>query len=271
MSPGTGLFRRALFAATALAMLTLLPGQPVKASTYSPPWADFMCYHWDGANGLDTRQSCTNAKARSAAAGYHAFAQANVTAEDSMGINFAQSDAIWAMFGHACDEKCITTYDTTYGTTVLRYDANSGGTNLPCGQNDNRDACFHNYTSTQLHRIRLMIFGGCHTACPWGTCQNGHTAAGPNLPKDAVTGKGIDSAIGWDDFISWPHMDTWTDSFFKYGTTPQAQAGGGYYTVFQAAIAAETDVYAKHGGYGGTNRSVTWGSTTKLMPVSYGS
>jgi hypothetical protein len=286
MSPGRGLLRRALVGVGALTVLVLLPAQSVRATIQPTPWADFMCYHWpdydsngDGVvedvdhngkiepGGLDTQKSCTNAYNRTKAAGYAAFHDANVTAWNAMGTSYAQSDAIWGMFGHAFDYQALTTWDTTHGTTVLRYDSNTGGSGQRC---TSPDACLHTgYTSAQLHYIRLMIFGGCHTACPWGTCTNGHSSAGPNLPQDAWN-KGVDSAMGWDDFISWPGMDLWTDSFFRSATTYYSSIGG-YYTVFQAGTQAETDVYNYYGSYYGTNRWVVWGGSTKLIPVKYGS
>jgi hypothetical protein len=164
-----------------------------------------MCSHFTGPgmDGLDTRQSCTNGVAQLNGAGYHAFNDVGTTAYMAMGPGYAQDDAIWALFGHS-NAGFMTTYNSVSGQTVLSVVSGMGS---PCSS---PNACLNNYTFAQLHRIRLMLWGGCYTANSW----NGY-----RLPQVAVN-KGVDASIGWSGEVYWPHMDLWTQSFFWYSGNP---------------------------------------------------
>jgi hypothetical protein len=208
-----------------------------------------MCSQYP--DGTNTTPSCLNNLTDNAfyqvqAAGYRTFADIGVSVASSMGPSYAQSDAIWLMVGHANAGE-ITTYT---GTTETYMTAAAGGRYSCTAPN----ACLNNYTSSQIHGIKIMIFAGCYTS-------NASSQTGYRLPAVAVS-KGVDSAIGWSGLLDNLHVPTWTRNFFYY-------PGKG---VLNAAIYAEQQVLAQMGGYGGTNNSVIYGSTTvSVFPPGYGS
>jgi hypothetical protein len=235
---------RVLVMAITLILVANVAATPALATRYTPPWADAFTAKWDGAGGLDTRQSGINMTYITIPNGYASWNDTYFTAKQSMGTSYAQSDAIWAMFGHA-NVGFITMYSPTYGSTVLRATGTSSG----------NDATLSNYTTAQLHYIRLMVFGGCHTA--------GYTG-GVSLQTVAYN-RGVDSSVAWTGEIAWPHMDTWTYYFFAAAASPSK------YTVFNAAIYAEQKTLEIHKGYGGVDSSVVWGGSKYLYPAGYGS
>lgn len=240
----------------AATMLFVAPGAATATTYHTPPWADLNCSWFTGAgwDGLDTRQACTNGKNELAAAGYTAFANNNgSSANQVMGPGWAQDDAIWALFGHA-NAGFMTTYNATVGRTDLA--AQPGISGNCTGSN----ACLTNYTTTQLHAIKVMIFGGCYTA----NSPNGTSAY--ILPYQAVHYRGVDAAVGWSHTVSWPHMDQWTKSFFHF-----TGSNGVPPTLLNSAIYAENDTYAAYGDFGGTDSSVWYGNAgLSIRPAAYG-
>ena len=240
--------RRVVSLAAVVLLASLISPASVLGGTHSPPWADMVCTHYSGSGGLDTRQSCTNAVTRLNTGGYFGFNDVGVSAYTAMGSGYAQDDAIWAMFGHGGPGQ-ITTEISGGAWTYLNA---VSGLGMPC--TSPHTCLYDNYSWSQLHKIRLMIFGGCHTA---------ETRNGYNLPSTAV-GKGVDAAVGWTGEIYWPHMDTWTDGYFLAGITGS--------TIFNSALIAEQRVLGTYGNYGGTNNSVFWGAyNSRIQPPAYGS
>jgi hypothetical protein len=219
------------------------------ASQYSPPWADLICSHYPGSGGLDTETACANAFARLNAAGYHSFNDFNVTGVTAMSTSYAQSDAIWAVFGHG-GPGGISTFPT-YPNGSAWSNVFSDPSHGTCNVSGSTNACISNYSVSQLHAIRLMLFAGCETAQTNELSWNAYN-------------KGVDSSIGFSQLIYQDHVNVWTDRFFYYAATSGLDE-------YNAAVAAENDVYAQFGGYGGTNSSVIWGSFTMLKPAGYGS
>lgn len=153
--------------------------------------------------------------------------------------------------GHA-NQGFITFYNPTNGSTVLRADASTGG----C---DGVSRCLSKQDKALFHDIRLMVFGGCHTAEPWG---DAHT-----LQAVAKNTLGVDSSIAFLGLISWPAMDYWSDGFFL-AATPRS---GYVYTISEAAGSGQENAWRNVGYYGGTNNWRAFGGTVKIMPVAFGS
>jgi hypothetical protein len=233
-------------------MVMVAPGVTTASTIYNPPWADMNCswFTGSGMDGLDTRQSCLNAATVLTSAGYHSFQNTGgPSAATVMSGGYAQSDAIWALFGHS-NAGFMTTYNSSTGQTVLSVRAGIGSS---CTGNN---ACLDQFTTTQLGRIKLMIFGGCYTA----NAYNGLDAS-YKLPYQVSHYRGVDAAVGWTAETSWPHMDRWIQAFF--------QSTG---TFFNSAVYAENQVYAMYGGYGGTDTSQWYGNwNLHVRPAGYGS
>lgn len=245
----------AKLAATLSIVATIALSAPAltRAATKTPPWADLNCSLFDGSAGLgamDTTPACSYAQGQLTLAGYKAFANnGGPSAATVMGPDYAQSDAIWAIFGHA-NPGFITTYNSATGRTDL---AAAPGISGNCAGNS---ACLSSYTSAQLHSIKLMIFAGCETALPGGGLGNNGI-----LPRVAVFSKLVDAAVGWSGDITWPHMNRWTWAFFQYNGT-----------FFNSATWAENQTYALYNDYGGSNNSVWYGNwNLSVRPAGYGS
>jgi hypothetical protein len=216
------------------------------ATEYSPPWADFACSHYPGSGGLDTTAACNNAYAGTNGP-YHAFNDSDVTALQMMGVNFAQSDALWAIFGHG-GPGGISTYpgSGTAWTWLFGY-AGDGNCSLA------GSACISSYTYSQIHQIRLMMLVGCETA--------------ENLDlQNNASYDGVDISIGFKGDIGFgPFAEYWTGQFFYY----TMQKG---YSVANAVKAAVADTLANKGGYGGMNTYYYMGNINAgLKPAAYGS
>jgi hypothetical protein len=165
-----------------------------------------------------------------------------------MGPSYAQSDAVWAMFGHA-NSGYITT-----PAGVLRADQNIDNPPAPnaCGS---PNACLST-SSSNISRMRMMMFAGCYTAL---------SRRGYILPSVAVHTKGVDSSVGWSSEIYRNELTQWTISFFNH-------SGLSGYDMLDSSIWAESQVLAVFGGYGGTDKSVWYGNyALSLKPAGYGS
>jgi hypothetical protein len=241
--------------ATVLAAIGVLmvPGRTT-AAIKSPPYADVFGNNW---NDLNTYEAATDAFNNLNSAGYHAWNDKDSTAVTSMGSAYAQSDAVWADFGHG-GPGYITFCNPPRGsscTSVLRGDARVGR----CSGGG--DDCLSNYP-TQIHYIRLMVFAGCHTA------QNQTNT--PNLVDYAVDTNHVDSAIGFRELIyfgGFTHPgETWSQSFFTY-----LRQG---YTVSQAQSMAVNDVknvFLALGNASGWDSAYIRNGSIKIVPAAYGS
>ena len=246
--------RRAL-AAAAVAVVALT--SPVSAS----PRADSFGNHWAGANGLDTRTAAANAFNQLSAAGYAAHDTVNTDVWTAM--SDAQSDAVWVNFGHgAADGQpggWISWYDPAYSPTtlVLRANQNVG----PC---TGSGTCLKTNVGTTIHRVRLMVVGGCNS----GTNGAGSDAQHSNLVTTAVQYDGVDSSIGFSHEIMFgggsQPAENWSNSFF-YDLRQGA-------TVAAAQSYALTIVESQNNGSGeGFEHYFVLNGSVKIMPPAFGS
>jgi hypothetical protein len=172
-----------------------------------------------------------------------------------MSGSYAQSDAIWGIFGHAGPGGINMTADGANWSAVY-----SDPTHAPGGNCGAPNACLSSYASSQiLHRVRFMLFGGCETAK--------RNATGHYELQEAAKADGVDSSIGFSTLITTGNqLSTWTNSFF-YWSTVHGQ------NVLAAATSAEADVYntpSYYHDYGGVQNSVVFGPTVVLKPAAYG-
>jgi hypothetical protein len=184
--------------------------------------------------------------------GYTSYSANVSSASASMGSAYAQSDAVWLMLGHG-GTGFISTRNSS-GVLSHVFVSTAGDPNWSCA-NSVGDTCLTSYTSTQMHRIRLMTFVGCHTgkALP----------NGDSLPMRAYSHLGVDSTVGFVNLIYFPQGTTWTDwfgSYLYYG-----------YNVHDAAWAAANAVDSAYGGYGGFDSLWMYGTNVKTVPAAYGS
>jgi hypothetical protein len=238
--------RALLGAVTLLAALTT----PALATQYSPPWADVFSFDYPNdatSKDLFTKVSGDKAVERLTATGYHAFDNNLVSASSSMGSAYAQSDAIWSFFGHGRAGAVLFWNGTQY--SELLADSSMSPLSSSWGKA---------YLGSGLTKVRLMVFGACHTAN-----NGGGTLYLGNLQSNA-NALGVDSTLGFKDLIYWPQMDYWAWGFY------QSLKDGK--TVDQAAVNAAGYVdYALGIGYWGTDTWKSTGGTKKTVPVGYGS
>jgi hypothetical protein len=232
-------------------MLALEPAS-VSADVFDPPYADIFGSRW---NDLDTTDAARDFVANFSN-GYTKFTDLKGTATMAMGTFYAQSDAIWVAFGHGgggfmafCNPP-----EGASCTTVVK-------SNYNCGANDG--VCMSSY-GLALHRIRLMVFAGCHTArYPGG--------AGRNLGGQAINvidGNAVDSALAFDGLIyfggSFRPDHYWATSFayrLTVGDTISAAA----------QIAAQNVAFWNPlGNAQGWDTQVAYNGNKKVMPPAYG-
>jgi len=244
-------FARVAVATLVAVLLGSILSGSAAANQFSPPWADLFYSHWPGGGGLDTGGFVADVAPYLNAGGYEAWQDSGSTAAISMSTYYAQSDAVWAMYGHG-GPGFVTQYNSTYGNSVLN--ASPGVPGSSCtSPND----CISNYSYSQLHAIRLMVF--------WG-CETGQTVNGVNI-LNTVTGLGVDSSIAWSGVLYTNQGRVWNSAFFYsliyYG-----------YTVGSATSYANNAVISQYGvgNMGGMNTWQIGGSPgVKLVPALYGS
>jgi hypothetical protein len=215
----------------------------VQAAIKNPPWADIFGSKW---NDLDTTTSANNFK-NNLSATYTRFVTLNTTAAVSMGASYAQSDAIWVNFGHG-GPGFITFCNPPEGancTSVLRVNNTDGSCSAP-------DACLST-AGTSIHYIRLMIFAGCETAVSAGT---------RNLIQYAKNTNGVDSTVGWNPLVYWPHANTWATRMAVY-----LSAGN---TVNSSLFSAGLDVKNTWGSAMGWDQWSSLNGGIKVIPAAYG-
>jgi hypothetical protein len=237
-------------AAVATALLASgVPG-PVSATIYSPPWADAMWAHFPGSGGLDTTTSMNYVR-DGFASEYEAFSTNPVSAHVALGTSYAQSDAIWWMAGHA-GAGVIQTYNATTGWSSIYTSKSIGGT--CAAPND----CLSNYTSTVMHRIRLMVFMG---------CKSGVLTGGDSLPLHALA-LGVDSTVGFSQDLGFiAESNHWAQKFATYAMYPAPRDN----SVAEAAAMATTYLGTTYGQYWGYDSYVIYGGSVHVEPARYGS
>ena len=244
MISGRKSLRRAcVFVVTALIALSTASGAAA-TTVHTPPYADVISGNW---SDLIAEPAGDAAVLQLTAAGYHSFNDYNTTPYAAMGSGYAQDDAVWAMFGHG-NAGYITT-----PTGVLRSNPNIDSPPASCSS---PNACLSSYTLSQIHGIRMMMFGSCYSA----VSRNGYL-----LPYVAVHDKGVDSSVGWSNEIYFPGpMSQWASSFFW-------DTGNQGYSMLNSAIWAESQVLSVYGSYYGTDTSVWYGLyNSSLKPAGYG-
>jgi hypothetical protein len=239
--------RRQLASLVASGVLLFLVGSVgANATQYSPPWADAMwTYNIYSRPAMDIVKNALQSD-------YHSFSTNPANAKTAMGSSYAQSDAIWWMLGHG-GVGFITTYNTTNDTTVINVSSQVPGSD--CGHNN---ACLTDYTWSQMHDIRLMVFQGCHSGA--------QLSNGDSLPKRAYNNLGVDSSIGWLDliYVGVSISDVWAHYF-----TSDAMIL--HKIVSDSAWDAAQEVYANNGSYYGYDNYNIYGGNTRIWPAQYGS
>jgi hypothetical protein len=224
---------------------------PVEATIYSPPWADGMKAHFPGSGGLDTSNTINLAADGFDGLGYSGFSTTPSSIPASMGVAYAQSDAIWWMAGHGA-AGVIQSYNSSTGVWGSLYVSSNAPTYSSCSSPND---CLTDYTSTLMHRIRLMVFQGCETADP--------TPNGSRLDARAYTNLGVDSSIGFTELI---YFNSWSDqwSYFMtyYGANHNIADSLSMSASAIFAGAAQTYGYGNYHYYGGS---------VHLTPEAYGS
>lgn len=220
---------------------------PAQATVYNPPWADGMWAHFPGQGGLDTTHTINLAEDYFDQLGYNGFSSNPGSVPLTMGNAYAQSDAIWWMAGHG-EAGMIQSYSgTTWGTLY----ASSTSPGATCGAPND---CMTDYTSTQMHRIRLMVFQGCFTALPSGS--------NARLTKKAYDVWGVDSSVGFNDEIFFTNFsDHWSEFVLLHAASNN---------LTDSLSMAASDLFAggaQTWGYG--NYSV-YGGGVHLTPKAYG-
>jgi hypothetical protein len=241
--------RTASVMASAVLLILSFGPSPAAATVYSPPWADGMWAHFPGSGGLDTTNTINLMKAGANSLGYHGFSTNPSTMPSSMGAGYAQSDAIWWMAGHG-GAGVIQSYNPTNGWGSLYVSSNSPFYSSCSAPND----CLTDYSSTSMHRIRLMVFQACDSADA--------TPNGDRLPKRAVINLGVDSSLGFTELIgaaAWP--DRWSEFFFDYADTKN---------VVDSAAAAAGVIYAGAGDAYGYDSYYVFGGNVMIDPPAYG-
>jgi hypothetical protein len=236
----------------ALVILLTIAALPVVAVQYSPPWADVFSFDYPNdsiGKGLPTKASGDYAVSKLNAAGYHAFDNNLVSAASSMNNGYAQSDAVWAFFGHGKGGGVLFWNGTAYSDLL------ADSTVPPL---NSTIAKAYLSPTAELGDIRLMVFAACHTA-------NNGSQSGLYLGNllSIANAKGIDSSLGFRDLIYWPQMTFWSYAFFQGLNDGK--------TVDQAAVSAMDYVSFTVGGYFGTDSWVTRGGSKKVIPAGYGS
>ena len=225
---------------------------PAAATIYSPPYADI--FGSTGWGDLDTRTTA-NRFYTSLSGHYTKFLTYNTTVWVAMGPEFAQSDAIWANFGHGGPGFISWCQPGRSGGCSTHLRANSS-----VGSCTGDGACLDpNYTPnyTSIKRIRLMVFAGCRTA------------QGVNLPYTAYSKSGVNSTVGFWDYIWFggllPGDLIWAQKFPVYLNQ--------HYTVGQAASLAAQDVVNYRWPFGGDgwDSQRVYGSGIYTEPAAYGS
>jgi hypothetical protein len=239
----------ALLAATALACLPLTASA---TTIHTPPWSDTFGSSWnDGLNTTAAAQDFLN----NFDSGYNRYLDIADTARTSMGVGFAQDDAIWVAFGHGNAGFITFCYPENGSSCTSVLNASSS---VPGSSCTSPNACLNAY-STTIKRLKLMAFVGCDTA---------NSAGGVNLLTTAVTTDGVDSAIGFTDTIYFglPSNggETWATYFARSLTSG--------YTVSQAMAAGLYWVeYTNYGFPFGFNGYTTINGNVTTHPAAYGS
>jgi hypothetical protein len=247
--------RRLAAIATILGLSLTAFAPTASATMYSPPWADIFGSTW---NNLNTIPAATNFY-NNLSSTYHRFLNQNSTATTAMGSAYAQSDAIWADFGHG-NAGFIQFCSPPNGATCSTSLSANSGVGIGCGSPND---CLSDYP-TQIHHIKYMLFAGCHTAID---ANSGAPNAG-NLVKQAVYTEGVDSALGFRDLIYFGAPGTGGEIWGTNDARYLSQS----YTVNNAAFTAAQDVQNANFGWGG-GYDTFWaiGGGTKVMPAAYGS
>jgi hypothetical protein len=243
----------ALAAALALAGAVVAGPVPqlVPAAEAAGPNADMFGSQW---NDLDTTSAASNFKSQLTA--YSGYLALNSLALTSMSSLFAQSDAVWADFGHG-GAGFITFCHPALGaacTSVLRANSTVGS----CG-GGNSDDCISVHGTT-IHRIRLMVFAGCDTGL------NGSSGSNHGNLLDQAYAQGVDMDLGFTNLIYYGGNtgEYWAKRFGMYLNDSA--------TIASAVIDATSDLKALHGGNAyGFNYNTGRGPNNSIIPAGYGS
>ena len=223
---------------------------PAQAAIYDPPWADAMKAHWPGSGGLDTSNTINLAANGLDGLGYAGFSTFPSSIHTTMGVGYAQSDAVWWMAGHGA-AGVIQSYNSSTGVESTLAVSTNAPLNSGCGSPDD---CLTDHTFAQMHRIRLMVFQGCDTADP--------TPNGSRLNAYAYNTLGVDSTVGFTQLIffgSWP--DQWSYFMTYYGASN---------TIANSLSKSASAIFAGAAQYYGYNNYHHYGGGVRLTPEAYG-
>ena len=214
---------------------------------------------------VDPRGDADTAVADLGAMGYIAFDDDNNTsATQSIGVGWAQDDAVWVAYGHAMPGQITIENGATGGPPSPAIGAvvanNQVGISPDFSQGPK--AYLYSLPYHQLSKMKLMLFFGCNT----GLDALSTSPYAGNLVKEATGDQGVDSSLGFTHEIYFvpDAAGYWSDTFFsslKNGST-----------VSNSANAALNMVYLHLSGlpYGFNNPYIVGGTTT-IKPAGYGS
>jgi len=242
-------------AALAAVVVALSAALPASATQYSPPYADIFGNNWDNLNSTDSARRFAGFMD---SAGYHDFTDLNLIARTSMGSAFAQSDAIWASFGHShiggggilfCDQDGSPCNHNT-SSWLWANTALGGACSSP-------DQCLSLVSG--LNDIRFMLFAGCYSGLDGfpGSYQQG------NLFKVAQA-SGVDNVYGFSGEVYWPMGD----DFASFLGTELANGSTIQYAMWKAGQEVKNRWFDNAWGW---NTYVGVGYTNdKIVPAAYG-
>lgn len=178
-----------------------------------PParWADAFSGPMWGL--VDTRPNGDVATSFLSASGYDAFDDDN-NATPSQALAYAQSDTVWAAFGHANGGQIAIENGATGGPPLTSIGAvvATHGVDVSPDFSLGPKAYLIGLPQGSLSHLKLMAFVGCHTGIDGAAADDFRG----NLVTTATQHLGAQSAIGFTHDINWvpDAAGVWTDSFF---------------------------------------------------------
>lgn len=186
--------------------------------------------------GLDSRITAQTAESRLSGMGYSGTYHWNDAASSAW--MRMPSDQVFFFIGHS--DAGFINFEQNGVTTSLTAD------------NPRISTRISSLSYNDLNDMALAVYMGCHTANTDWFNGNGNLLS-------ASTSKGVDTAMGFSDYITSPQTGYWSGRFWYYLDNR--------YSVSQAAAAADTDNRANFGYWqqGGMNTHVIQGNSNLVI------